>query len=50
LGLINCVKIESLPENLEVKDVIYIENSGLSKYSKEELNKMYPKLKEKWKY
>ena len=50
LDLINCVKIESLPENLEVKDVIYIENSGLSKYSKEELNKMYPKLKEKWKY
>ncbi len=50
LHLQNCIEIESLPENLEVKDVIYIENSGLSKYSKEELNKMYPKLKEKWRY
>jgi hypothetical protein len=50
LGLINCVKIESLSENLEVEGNIYIKNSGLSKYTEEELDEMYPKLKGKWKY
>jgi hypothetical protein len=50
LNLENCIKIESLPENLEVKEEINIKNSGLEKYSKEELDVMYPKLKGKWKY
>ena len=48
LNLENCIKIESLPENLEVKEEINIKNSGLEKYSKEELDEMYPKLKGKW--
>jgi hypothetical protein len=50
LVLHNCEKIESLPENLEVKRDIQIRNSGLAKYSEEELNEMYPKLKGKFKY
>ena len=50
LVLHNCEKIESLPENLEVKRDIQIRNSGLVKYSKEELDEMYPKLKGKWIY
>ncbi len=50
LNLTNCEKIESLPENLEVKGGVYIRNSGLEKYSKEELDEMYPRLKGKWKY
>ena len=48
LNLEGCIKIESLPENLEVDYYVYIKNSGLSKYSIEELNEMYPKLKNKW--
>jgi hypothetical protein len=48
LDLTNCEKIKLLPENLEVKGGVYIKNSGLTKYSEEELNEMYPKLKGKW--
>ena len=48
INLEDCKKIESLPENLEVKGEIYIRHSGLAKYSKEELDVMYPKLKGKW--
>ncbi len=49
LNLEGCIKIESLPENLEVGNHIYIKNSGLEKYSIEELDVMYPKLKGKCK-
>ena len=49
-SLENCEKIESLPENLEVRGYIYIKNSGLEKYSIEELDEMCPKLKGKWRY
>ena len=50
LYLRNCIKIESLPENLEVGGYIKITGSGLTKYSIEELDEMYPKLKRQWKY
>ena len=50
LSLENCENIESLPENLEVGEYIYIKNSGLEKYSIEELYEMYPKLKGKWRF
>ncbi len=50
LILQNCEKIKSLPENLVIGGYINITNSGLTKYSKEELNEMYPKLKGKWRY
>jgi hypothetical protein len=50
LVLEGCEKIESLPENLEVGNYIKIKNSGLEKYSVEELNQMYPNLKNKWRH